>query len=395
MLKALAKFCTPSLSNIDYDSFYIALEEGNIPLVDYFISAGVDIETRTKDADGLTSLGLALWHGQEPLIDFLLTKNANIRARDKRGNSLLTIAAYLNNPKRAEFFLDQGLDIDSKGFRNNTPLFVASWRGNIEVVRLLVSRGANVNHTNQFGNTALIIAAKLNRLDVVRYLCEHGAELDIKGENGNTAIMAASKEGNDEVVAFLVKKGANLDITNDDGDTALGLAKRFHHGESCGHLGEPAKITLQQRLKNIGCEDNIPEEFICPISLEIMDDPVTLSSGKTYDRKCLIRHYLVNQSEFCPLTRQLIKSEELTFGTTTIIKDMCENFVESQEEAAKKKEPSRGGENPRAEIKKSNSSENLYGLFSKGKGPISQDSDDELEEIYSEETSLLSSSSSL
>lgn len=58
----------------------------------------------------------------------------------------------------------------------------------------------------------------------------------------------------------------------------------------------------------------IPEYFICPISLQIMKDPVTAITGITYDRES-IEHWLFqgNNNAECPVTKQpLPKDSDLT-----------------------------------------------------------------------------------
>lgn len=51
-------------------------------------------------------------------------------------------------------------------------------------------------------------------------------------------------------------------------------------------------------------EIDIPEYFICPISLQIMKDPVTAVTGITYDRES-IEHWLLTADEaMCPVTKQ-------------------------------------------------------------------------------------------
>jgi hypothetical protein len=35
--------------------------------------------------------------------------------------------------------------------------------------------------------------------------------------------------------------------------------------------------------------NNIPQEFICPITLSIMDNPVICDDGYTYERESIIR----------------------------------------------------------------------------------------------------------
>ncbi|CAK9181024.1 unnamed protein product [Ilex paraguariensis] len=69
--------------------------------------------------------------------------------------------------------------------------------------------------------------------------------------------------------------------------------------------------------------DNIevPEYFICPISLQIMKDPVTAITGITYDREC-IEHWLFEfegENMICPVTKQALpKDSDLTPNHTLL-----------------------------------------------------------------------------
>ncbi|CAK9327931.1 unnamed protein product [Citrullus colocynthis] len=58
----------------------------------------------------------------------------------------------------------------------------------------------------------------------------------------------------------------------------------------------------------------IPPYFICPISLQIMKDPVTATTGITYDRESIENWFLTSKDAiFCPLTKQpLTKASDLT-----------------------------------------------------------------------------------
>jgi hypothetical protein len=49
--------------------------------------------------------------------------------------------------------------------------------------------------------------------------------------------------------------------------------------------------------------DDIPNQFLCPITLEIMGDPVTVSDGFTYERSAISR-IMVNNIGVSPLTRE-------------------------------------------------------------------------------------------
>lgn len=48
----------------------------------------------------------------------------------------------------------------------------------------------------------------------------------------------------------------------------------------------------------------VPSYFLCPISMEIMRDPVTLSSGITYDRESIERWVFTDGHGECPMTKQ-------------------------------------------------------------------------------------------
>ncbi|XP_057782041.1 E3 ubiquitin-protein ligase PUB24-like [Salvia miltiorrhiza] len=59
-------------------------------------------------------------------------------------------------------------------------------------------------------------------------------------------------------------------------------------------------------------EIEIPEYFLCPISLQIMKDPVTTVTGITFDRDS-IEQWLATAAAVCPVTKQpLPRSSDLT-----------------------------------------------------------------------------------
>ncbi|XWS64051.1 hypothetical protein CRYUN_Cryun06bG0153800 [Craigia yunnanensis] len=65
----------------------------------------------------------------------------------------------------------------------------------------------------------------------------------------------------------------------------------------------------QQRNENGEMKLMIPKDFRCPISLDLMKDPVTLSTGITYDREN-IEKWIEAGNFTCPLTNQVFRSLE-------------------------------------------------------------------------------------
>ncbi|KAK7839040.1 e3 ubiquitin-protein ligase pub24 [Quercus suber] len=57
----------------------------------------------------------------------------------------------------------------------------------------------------------------------------------------------------------------------------------------------------------------VPQHFICPISLQIMKDPVTTITGITFDRESIEQWLLTSKKTICPVTKQpLPKDPDLT-----------------------------------------------------------------------------------
>ncbi|CAH9137583.1 unnamed protein product [Cuscuta epithymum] len=72
----------------------------------------------------------------------------------------------------------------------------------------------------------------------------------------------------------------------------------------------------------------IPDDFRCPISLELMNDPVILSTGQTYERSC-IQKWLDAGHKICPMTQQTLLHTALTpnYVLKSLIAMWCESNV--------------------------------------------------------------------
>ncbi|XP_057809619.1 U-box domain-containing protein 21-like [Salvia miltiorrhiza] len=68
----------------------------------------------------------------------------------------------------------------------------------------------------------------------------------------------------------------------------------------------------------------IPNHFLCPISLHLMEDPVTLSTGTTYDRRS-IETWIEAGNATCPVTNQVLRDLEPipNHAIRKIIQDWC------------------------------------------------------------------------
>ncbi|KAK4373342.1 hypothetical protein RND71_008726 [Anisodus tanguticus] len=68
----------------------------------------------------------------------------------------------------------------------------------------------------------------------------------------------------------------------------------------------------------------IPEEYLCPISLELLRDPVIVATGQTYERS-FIQRWIDGCNTRCPKTQQILEDLTLTpnIALRRIISDWC------------------------------------------------------------------------
>ncbi|KAE8730623.1 U-box domain-containing protein 3 [Hibiscus syriacus] len=72
---------------------------------------------------------------------------------------------------------------------------------------------------------------------------------------------------------------------------------------------------------------SIPPHFLCPLSVELMTDPVIVASGQTYDRTS-IQKWLDSGLTICPLTHQALKHTNLIPNHT--VKAMVANWCDKK-----------------------------------------------------------------
>lgn len=69
-----------------------------------------------------------------------------------------------------------------------------------------------------------------------------------------------------------------------------------------------------------------PKEFVCPITSNLFDDPVTLETGQTYERRA-IHEWLDRGNSTCPITRQKLQSSQLP-KTNYVLKRLIASWLE-------------------------------------------------------------------
>ncbi|XP_021612923.1 U-box domain-containing protein 15 [Manihot esculenta] len=86
-------------------------------------------------------------------------------------------------------------------------------------------------------------------------------------------------------------------------------------------FGNPAMTRTLEKCASLV----IPHEFLCPITLEIMTDPVIIASGQTYERESIQKWFNSNHRT-CPKTRQTLAHMSVApnFALRNLILQWCE-----------------------------------------------------------------------
>ncbi|KAG1359668.1 U-box domain-containing protein 12 [Cocos nucifera] len=94
----------------------------------------------------------------------------------------------------------------------------------------------------------------------------------------------------------------------------------------CVVVENPTSDTLKNNTSSVNHRSPIiPDDFRCPISLELMKDPVIVSTGQTYERSC-IQKWLDAGHRSCPKTQQNLSHTALTpnFVLRSLIAQWCD-----------------------------------------------------------------------
>jgi len=143
----------------------IAAWEGNLPLMELFVSKGADINKVNNL--GEQALMHAAWKGRTEAVDWLLARGAKVN-REPRQWTALHYAAFSGQSEVVDYLVKRGADIDARSTNGSTPLMMAVYEGREATVRQLITLGADRRVRNDYGDGAMDWAFKHNHLAIAR-----------------------------------------------------------------------------------------------------------------------------------------------------------------------------------------------------------------------------------
>ncbi|XP_031384354.1 putative E3 ubiquitin-protein ligase LIN-1 isoform X2 [Punica granatum] len=117
--------------------------------------------------------------------------------------------------------------------------------------------------------------------------------------------------------------------------------------------GESSRTTPDRAMSDPG-KCTPPKDFVCPITSNLFDDPVTLETGQTYERRA-IKEWLERGNSTCPITRQKLHSTQLP-RTNYVLKRLIGSWQEKNPGVVKAHNPQEPEAEPEPEIQLKSSS---------------------------------------
>lgn len=210
-----------------------AARVGNMEQVKYYLSQGVDINT--KDNEGNTAL-IESTDNLE-VLKYLVKKGADLNAQTNEGRTVLSYAvcrnldmvkALVEGNKKFIFFKSNRIDVNKDSnmlFRFNRCTSAKLRAGaqqpfydHYEILKYLIDNGLNINVENKHGKSFFVdfisYDPKYIDLEQVEYLVSKG-KVDLK-KYGEEALFASALTNRLDIVEYLISQGVNINAFNSD-----------------------------------------------------------------------------------------------------------------------------------------------------------------------------------
>jgi hypothetical protein len=196
-LRAVRRMVTASLALLAFPAaaelpdparFGATVETGDIRTVRAWLDQGLDPEF-LADRIG-TGLMIAAWEGNIPMMELFVSRGASVNRMNRVQEQALLHAAWRGHAEAVRWLLERGARVNRAG-QDWSALHYAAFAGHDEVVRLLLDRGADVNARAPNGASPLMMAAREGREGVARRLLDRGADTGIRSDWGDDAVALA------------------------------------------------------------------------------------------------------------------------------------------------------------------------------------------------------------
>jgi uncharacterized protein len=173
--------------------FSIVIELGDVSTAREWLDAGLppDFEGNVIG----TGLMIGAWEGNIPMMELFVSRGADINKANSNGEQALLHAAWKGRLDAVRWLVEHGARLNREG-KQWAALHYAAFGGHAEVVAYLLERGAEINALSSNGSTPLMMAAREGKESIAKTLLVAGARRDIVNEYGDDALRWAMRNNN-------------------------------------------------------------------------------------------------------------------------------------------------------------------------------------------------------
>ncbi len=173
--------------------FSIAIEQGDIAQAREWLDNGLPPDFEGK-AIG-TGIMIGAWEGNIAMMDLFVSRGADINKANSLGEQALQHAAWRGHLPVVRWLVERGARVNREG-QEWAAIHYAAFAGHSDVVNYLLERGADVNARSTNGSTPLMMAAREGKESIAKALLAAGARRDIVNEQGEDALRWAMRHNN-------------------------------------------------------------------------------------------------------------------------------------------------------------------------------------------------------
>lgn len=300
---------------------HLAVSRGDLGLTELLCNRGASVNA--ADADGQTPLHEAVVCGHLNLTHELVVRDADVNARTQSGTTPLHLACWTGDSRLLSCLMRFGGDINATNNAGCTPLHEAAAGGHQTCCRLLVSKGANKDRPNVDGLTAADVAAINNfqaTADLIRPPSRAPQDRSRPPRRGPSyhrfddqmpAVAQARplqqqrrEEHADDWTHVWMHRSLRW-AAYSLGGTLFAWANFLFPPEATTPTQDPrpqqAAETLREPRPEVAESVEPPSYILCPITQDVMEKPVFLSDGHTYE-EAAIKVWLRSGKRVSPLT---------------------------------------------------------------------------------------------
>jgi len=223
--------------------------EARCTLIEALITLGADIDAHLKESDDEalspeneeSVLHIAAALNDEAAVRILLKAGADMTAQDYAGATPFFYAARNERAGALNVMLEAGASVRETWAANaETPIHWAARSGSAACVKALVEAGADLNALNKRGLTLMHQAVSQweEHDEVVKLLLSYGVSATQPDANGSTPLHLAALHGLNASATLLLVHHADPNATNKRGQTPLHYAMENHHASFAALLCE-------------------------------------------------------------------------------------------------------------------------------------------------------------